>query len=238
MKWVDDWPVIGIDPDGDGIGEPVLEFKKPDVNKKSEIKIPQTSDDFNNSTLGLQWQWHGNYYDDWYRLSEDNGNLRLYAQYNPSKSKNLWTVPNLLLQKFPAPDFTVTTKMNIEGMKNAEKSGLVIMGLDYATLTAKPNSKKTILTLATCLNAREGNQEQVMKNVQLETNTLWLRAAISKGGMCQFLYSIDGDSYQSIGEPFNSKEGRWIGAKVGIFSTKLEQTPLSGYVDFDYFRID
>ena len=33
MKWVDDWPVIGIDKDGDGCGEPVLTYKKPNVGK-------------------------------------------------------------------------------------------------------------------------------------------------------------------------------------------------------------
>lgn len=27
MKWVDDWPVIGVDKDGDGCGEPVLTYK-------------------------------------------------------------------------------------------------------------------------------------------------------------------------------------------------------------------
>ena len=34
MKWVDDWPVIGIDKDEDGCGEPVLFYKKPDVYKR------------------------------------------------------------------------------------------------------------------------------------------------------------------------------------------------------------
>ena len=27
MKLVDDWPVIGVDKDGDGCGEPVLTYK-------------------------------------------------------------------------------------------------------------------------------------------------------------------------------------------------------------------
>ena len=27
MKWVNDWPVIGIDKDGDGCGEPVMTYK-------------------------------------------------------------------------------------------------------------------------------------------------------------------------------------------------------------------
>ena len=31
VKWVDDWPVMGIDNDGDGTGEPVLTYKKPDI---------------------------------------------------------------------------------------------------------------------------------------------------------------------------------------------------------------
>lgn len=35
MKWVDDWPVIGIDKDEDGCGEPVLFYKKPDVGKST-----------------------------------------------------------------------------------------------------------------------------------------------------------------------------------------------------------
>ena len=33
MRWVDDWPVIGDDPDGDGTGEPVATHKKPDVGR-------------------------------------------------------------------------------------------------------------------------------------------------------------------------------------------------------------
>lgn len=37
MKWVDDWPVIGIDKDGDGCGEPVLTYKKPNVGKNYPI---------------------------------------------------------------------------------------------------------------------------------------------------------------------------------------------------------
>lgn len=31
MRWVHDWPVIGIDVDGDGKGEPVLSYEKPNV---------------------------------------------------------------------------------------------------------------------------------------------------------------------------------------------------------------
>ena len=60
MKWVNDWPVIGIDKDGDGCGEPVLTYKKPNVGQTYPICTPQESDEFDGYTLSPQWQWHAN----------------------------------------------------------------------------------------------------------------------------------------------------------------------------------
>src|SRR5207253_397951 len=39
MKWVNDWPVIGVDKDGDGKGEPVLIYKKPAKNFTATTKL-------------------------------------------------------------------------------------------------------------------------------------------------------------------------------------------------------
>ncbi|HAK76569.1 MAG TPA: glycoside hydrolase, partial [Runella sp.] len=57
MKWVNNWPVIGIDNDGDGNGDPVLSYKKPNVGKTYPIETPVESDEFDSIQLGLQWQW-------------------------------------------------------------------------------------------------------------------------------------------------------------------------------------
>ena len=35
MRWVDDWPVMGVDIDDCGIGEPEKEYRKPDVRSLS-----------------------------------------------------------------------------------------------------------------------------------------------------------------------------------------------------------
>lgn len=43
--------------------------------------------------------------------------------------------------------------------------------------------------------------------------------------------------YQPVGEPFTARQGKWIGAKVGLFST----APFGkdrGWVDADWFRIE
>ena len=49
--------------------------------------------------------------------------------------------------------------------------------------------------------------------------------------------SLDGKKYQPAGEPFTARQGKWIGAKVGLFST----APFGkdrGWVDADWFRIE
>ena len=51
MKWVNDFPVIGNDADGDGTGEPVLAFKKPNVGKNYPVATPAESDEFNDSNI-------------------------------------------------------------------------------------------------------------------------------------------------------------------------------------------
>src|SRR5436190_6481635 len=52
MAWKEDWPMIGVDTDGDRIGEPVAAFRKPVVSGAADIATPQTDDEFDGSTLG------------------------------------------------------------------------------------------------------------------------------------------------------------------------------------------
>jgi beta-xylosidase len=60
MKWVNDWPVIGVDKDNDGKGEPVMTGDKPNVGKSFPVATPSESDEFNSPSMGLQWQWQAN----------------------------------------------------------------------------------------------------------------------------------------------------------------------------------
>src|SRR5690606_33801963 len=60
VVWKDGWPLMGEDKNNDGIGEPVMQWKKPKVGKQFPVRVPQTSDEFNEKQLGFQWQWHAN----------------------------------------------------------------------------------------------------------------------------------------------------------------------------------
>ncbi|HEU0078368.1 MAG TPA: family 43 glycosylhydrolase, partial [Longimicrobiaceae bacterium] len=69
MAWKDGWPVMGVDADGDGTGEPVAEFRRPDVGREYPPAVPQTTDEFAGAHPGLQWQWNANPRPEWYSLS-------------------------------------------------------------------------------------------------------------------------------------------------------------------------
>ena len=85
VTWREDWPVIGVDPDGDGVGEPVEVYHKPWVKNAAPRAEPQTSDEFASERLGLQWQWEANEGAGWRSLAAHRGFLRLFAQPLPDR---------------------------------------------------------------------------------------------------------------------------------------------------------
>ena len=60
VRWHDDWPVIGADPDGAPAGHPIPPGPIPGNPRVASHQRPQTSDDFNGATLGPQWEWNHN----------------------------------------------------------------------------------------------------------------------------------------------------------------------------------
>jgi beta-xylosidase len=246
VKWVDDWPLMGVDLDGNGVGEPVTEYKKPNVGKTYPVEVPQTSDEFDPDKLGLQWQWHANPKpvssrvegDDWMSLTARPGFLRLFSVPIADNAINLWTTPNLILQKFPAPQFSVTTKLEFGNLAAGQISGLLIMGQSYSYLAVEKTSKGCRLIRVSCRNAAQNGGETEESGVGCAGNSLLLRVKISNGAICNFSYSTNGKEFTEIGQPFTAQPGRWIGAKVGLFCIAQNTQPKSGYADFDWFRFE
>lgn len=239
MKWVNDWPVIGVDKDGDGTGEPVLIYKKPDVGKTYPIETPAESDEFNALEMGRQWQWQANPQATWAMMNVNKGALRMYTHQVPADGKNLWDVPNVLLQKFPTEVFTATTKLKFEPnikLEN-EKAGLVVMGLSYANLYLKSKKDGIYLVQGVCEKADKGTVEKEQVITKLKTGEVFLRVNVNKGGKCQFSYSVDGRTFSKTGEVFTATPGKWIGAKVGLFASRETQINDSGWMDIDWFRV-
>ncbi len=254
MKWVDGWPVIGVDEDGDGCGTPVSTYKKPNVGQTYPVCTPQESDEFNGFTLSPQWQWHANINDKWAYYAGDKGYVRLYSYPVVDDYKSLWDVANLLLQKTPAPNFTATMKLTFTPSPKytGERTGLVVMGRDYAALVLENTENGLVLSQVECKKADSGKPEKVNESTPLANSTVYLKARFStdfekisksEGGhdlvvMCEFSYSTDGKRYKKLGTPFQVREGKWIGAKIGTFCTRPAMvTNDGGWADVDWFRI-
>jgi beta-xylosidase len=239
MSWKNDWPGIGVDKDGDGKGEPVTTFKKPNVGGSNDVKTPIESDEFDTDQLGLQWQWQANPKSNWIYLNPSTGYLRLYSVEMPTDAKNLWDVPNVLMQKFPADQFVATTKMTFKPNEKISKeiAGLVVMGKSYAFIGFKSNNGDVDLVYSTCKNADGGSSEIETILKKAVNSTIYIRVLI-KDSKCKFGYSLDGQKFTELDGVFSAEPGRWIGAKVGLFCTRSEQTNDSGYADFDWFRVE
>lgn len=237
MKWENDWPIIGTDENKDGIGQPVMVYKKPNVGKKSfPIVTPPESDEFNTPKLGLQWQWHANPQVTW-GFPTSMGFYNLNCIPTPKEYTNLFDVPNLLLQKFPSNEFTATTKLTFNSRFDGEYTGLLVMGLDYSYLCLKQDGGKLYLSQKTALKSDKKSVESESKIIPIENKTLYLQVKIKSGGICDFFYSEDGQKFTSIGQSFKAREGKWIGAKVGLFALRQGIINDAGSASIDWFRI-
>lgn len=249
MKWVNDWPVIGVDRDGDGCGDPVSRYRKPKIDKTYPIETPVESDEFDTRKLGLQWEWHANY-QGVFGFTTNMGYARIYGHELSPHFKNFWEVSNLLMQKFPAEEFTATAKLKVSAKDDGQLSGLIIMGLDYSWIGVEKQGEKFLLKQAVCKDAEQGNLEQVSTLAVLEPSRkfeaglfpnyereIYIRVHVDKGAYCRFSYSLDGKKFTEAGTLFKARQGKWIGAKVGMFSV----TPHGkerGWLDVDWFRVE
>ena len=249
MKWVNDWPVIGVDKDGDGCGDPVSRYRKPKTDKTYPIETLVESDEFDTRKLGLQWEWHANY-QDVFGFTTNMGYARIYGHELSPHFKNFWEVSNLLMQKFPAEEFTATAKLKVSAKDDGQLSGLIIMGLDYSWIGVEKQGEKFLLKQAVCKDAEHGNLEQVSTLAVLEPSRkfeaglfpnyereIYIRVHVDKGAYCRFSYSLDGRKFTEAGTLFKARQGKWIGAKVGMFSV----TPHGkerGWLDVDWFRVE
>ena len=249
MEWKSDWPVIGVDADGDGCGEPVHEYRKPNIGKTVGVVTPAESDEFNSTELGLQWQWHANYQDT-FGFTTNMGYMRIYSHILSPEFVNFWEVPNLLLQKFPAEEFTATTKLKVSAKDDGQMSGLIVMGWDYAYLGVEKSGEGFILKYVQCKDAEQKTPEKtsvvgmldkcrtfeagLYPNYEID---IYLRVKVEAGGKCSFYYSTDGKRFHNVGDTFIARQGKWIGAKVGLFSV-APYGKERGWVDADWFRIN
>ncbi len=251
MTWrPDGWPLIGEDPDGDGIGQPVKSWPAPGadaaVTPGTAAAVMPGSDRASLGPYGLplEWQfpavpspyWH-------YALP--GGGIRLYSVEQARKSApetpDWRQMKNLLLQKFPAERFTVVAKLvfhpNPQLGEKLESAGFLVSGDELAGFNLV--SAKEGARLHFFISRPDG--DKVLDEVEEETAwipydknreaTFWVRLEVVPDAICRFYYSLDGKYYAPSGVPFTAKPEQWIGAKFGFFCNRYAPKNDAGWLD-------
>jgi beta-xylosidase len=223
VQWRDDWPLMGS-VNKKGVCEPVSHYTKPCETENNRL-ISQTSDEFDSSKLGLQWQWHANHQSNWYSLAARKNWLRLYPQMAASVNRAL--LPNLLLQKFPARTFTAETLLHFSPQQAGEEAGLIITGASSASLAIERTDfgNQIVLRIDGVPQVTQANVPTVVR----------LRVTVKDGGLCKFSFA-DRNGFETFPLTFTARKGGWIGAKVGVYSLKRQDIAPAGHVDINYFR--
>ena len=282
MHWENDWPIIGVNKEGNDYGEPVMQYVKPNIGKTAEelkdtdkypVCEPDTADEFDTDKMMLQWQWNSNYDDSWYVTKTDAYGKKTpdgsYIRLNALASTPLRPVSdyrNLLLQKWPAPEFECVTKMCVNGLENGDYAGIVSLGVEYGAVGIVKNfGEYAIRTVrgTQSFDCEAAYSKEDFKDYPIakdtfadKEKTVYLRYTVKRTGTkdtkemalavknvpveeVTLEISFDGKAYEKQ-VSFTAKAGRWVGVKNGMFVNHnneiKNENQGDGFVTADYIR--
>jgi beta-xylosidase len=219
--WVDGWPMLGVD------GKGVDIYKKPNVGKTYPVKVPATSDEFNTTTLGLQWQWNHNPDKSKWSLIERKGYMRLHASY----ANDLTKARNTLTQRVQGPVSEATVELDISGLKNGNVAGFGIFQSPYAYIAVrKEDAEKTLLMV---------NNGKVIDSIKnFKPNKFWIKAhATHEEYVATFSYSTDGKKFLLFGNKLAMGLGLdWTANRFALLNYSTNEEGKGGYADFNWFH--
>ena len=229
VKWVDGWPVLGVD------GKVPDELDLP--ASKGLIPGIVNSDEFSringDRDLPLVWQWNHNPVNNLWSVSKRKGYLRLTTG---RVDNDFLQARNTLTQRTFGPECAGTTSIDVSKMKDGDFAGLSLLQRKYGLVGVKVENGKKQLVM---YSAQTGKPVK-MDSVAFKGKTVQLKATcdfLDKKDIAKFYYSLDGKTWKSIGSQLKMEYTipQFIGYRFGLFNYATK-TP-GGYVDFDYFHI-
>lgn len=239
MCWNGGWPFIGMETNGDGIGEPVSQWTMP-VQGQPEYRIPD-SDDFSGERLGLQWQWQANPKEAYYSLKEHPGKLTLPCWSNPHRENLLWYAPNVLTQIPQSPAFDAQVRLELVNGEKGDRAVLGMTGHSYAFAGLEKGENGMFISLyrGTVTGKEflgEAREEQVWGR-EWHEGPVWIEMRVRADKTFTFAWSGDGQNFQEIPCTFRLSKGTWTGAKICLWAGGGDNQNSKGRGVYDYIHI-
>jgi beta-xylosidase len=229
VKWVDGWPVLGVDAKvPETLNLPVSKGLIPGIVASDEFSRRKGE-----PALPLVWQWNHNPDNNLWSVIQRKGYLRLTTG---RVDTNFVSARNTLTQRTFGPECSGSTSLDVSRMKEGDIAGLALLQRKFGLVgVIFKNGIKSIVMV----NAQSGKPVEI-QSVPLKQKTVFLKADCDfrdKTDVALFFYSLDGKSWKQIGTQLKMEYSmpHFMGYRYGLFNYSTKNP--GGFVDFDWFRI-
>jgi beta-xylosidase len=229
-KWKGGWPVLGTDGKvPDTLNLPASKGLIPGIVASDEFERNPGDPD-----LPLVWQWNHNPDNRLWSVTERKGYLRLTT----GRVDSLFLESrNTLTQRTIGPVSSGYTKLDVSNLKEGDITGLCALQRKFGQVGVKKvNGTKYVFMVSA-----ETDKPVELQSVPLFQNEVYLKIACdfrNRVDIARFYYSLDGRSWNIIGEPLKMEytlTEHFMGYRFGLFNYATKET--GGHADFDWFRI-
>lgn len=228
MRWDGaGWPVIG------DAGEPVSVHPKPDLPPQP-VAAPATDDSFPGGRHGRQWQWTAAPGAGW--TVPHSGDGLLTTCVRTSDAHDLRKLPNVLVQRFPATEFTATVELTLRSMVLGAKAGIGVLGDAFSWIGLERGPDGGVQLVHRYAETVAESERDAEYARPLPGGRARLRIEVSAGARCRFAADT-GDGFSDSGEVFAAVPWRWVGAQLALFATAPPGARPAGTALFSNFRI-
>jgi len=230
MKWVDGWPIIGVD------------GKVPDMldlpASKGLIPGIVNNDEFSRKkgepALPLVWQWNHNPDNKLWSVTQRKGYLRLTT----GRIDSMYLMArNTLTQRTIGPVCSGITSVDASNMKDGDFAGLSVLQRKFALVGVKTNNGNKSIVMVSA----ESGKPVEMQSIPLNKNVVYFKIECDfkdKVDLAYCFYSLDGKSWTAIGSKLKMEYSipHFMGYRFGLFNYATKN--VGGFADFDFFHIE
>jgi alpha-N-arabinofuranosidase len=228
VRWEDDWPIVSP-----GTGRVEFSYPVPDLPEHTWTHVP-ACDDFDSTTLALQWNSLRTPPDEFMSLGERLGYLRV--RLRPQRMSEQ-TNPSFVGRRQQHIHFTVQTKLDFRAQNEGECAGLVLaQNNNFHFLFVLTKATGPVVRLI----KRAAGTEVVLAEHPVGDGELHLRVEAHEQAY-SFYFASQPEEWNAMAENVDGRilstpvAGGFVGAYVAMYASSNGQ-PGTNHADFDWFE--